>query len=78
MSKTKCTNAVLSLPTAAMAIMSLAFAVTASLPAEARDARSAQFAQPNRYFREHIPNHRYFNYAGPMRPGSIYVPGAVS
>jgi hypothetical protein len=74
MSRTKCTNNVLSLRAAAMAVMSLVFAATASFPAAARDARNAQFVQSNRYLREHVPNHRYFNYAGSIRPGFTYVP----
>ena len=69
MSKTTCTNNVLSLRTAAMAVMSLVFVATVSLPAAARDARN-----PNRYLREHVPNHRYFDYAGSIRPGFTYVP----
>ena len=74
MSKTNYMNNLLSLPTAAMAVMSLAFGATGSLPAVARDARYAQFARPNQYLREHVLNHRYFNYAGPIRPGTTFVP----
>jgi hypothetical protein len=74
MSKTTRANNVPALRAVAVAVMSLVFAATARLPAAARDAPNAQFAQPNRHLREHVPNHRYFNYEGSIRPGFTYVP----
>jgi hypothetical protein len=71
MSNIQHTRGVLSLRAVTIAVLSLGFAVTASLPATARVGVAVQ---PNWHRQENAQDLRYFNYAAPIEPGLTYVP----